>query len=136
LNNLLTAIMTKCAGSALSTAVSGRIFLDEATEGTEFPYVVFQVVANTPQDTFTDSIEDALIQFSLYSASSGATEITGIYAALKTLFDYCTLTITGSTHIEMVRQSLTTMVDDITTPAGTVGLKHWAVDYSIMFQTP
>jgi hypothetical protein len=135
-NNLLAAIMTRCAGSALAADVGNRIFLDEAPEGTEFPYVVFQIIASSPQDTFTDSIEDTLVQFSLFSATSGATEITGIYADLKTLFDYCILAITGSTHIEMVRQNLTTMVDDLTTPAGTVGLKHWAVEYSIMFQTP
>jgi hypothetical protein len=136
MNNLLQAIMTKCSGSALSAGVGGRIFLDVAPDGTELPYVVLEIAGSAPQDTFTDAIEGVLIRFSLFSASPGATEITGIYANMKALFDYCTMTITGSTHIEMVRQSLTTMVDDITTPAGTVGLKHWAVDYSIMFQTP
>ena len=136
MNNLLAAIITKCAGSAFSTAVGGRIFLDEAPDGTEFPYVVLRIVAGSPEDTFTESIEDVLIQFSLFSASSGAAEITGIHAALKALFDYCTLTITGSTHITMKRQGLFTMVDDITTPAGTASVKHWSVEYSIMFQTP
>jgi hypothetical protein len=33
----------------------------------------------------------------------------------------------------MVRQNLTTMVEDITTPS-TNPVKHWAVDYSIMVQ--
>jgi hypothetical protein len=131
-NNLLAGIMTKCAGSALSTAVGGRIFLDEAPEGSAYPYVVFKIVAGTPQDTFKDTIEDTLIQFSLFSISSGAAEITAMYAALKTLFDWQTLTITGNTCIWVMRESLTTMFDDITTPDGTVGLRHWAVDYSIV----
>jgi len=136
MNNLLQAIMTKCTGSALSTSVGGSIYLDEAPEGTAYPYIVFRIVAAPPRDTFTEAIEDTLIEFSLFSESPGAAEITGVYASLKALFDYCALTITGSTHIEMRRQNLTTMVDDITTPAGTSSLKHWAVEYSIVYQTP
>lgn len=134
MNNLLAAIMTKCTGSALSTDVGGRIFLDEAPEGSVFPYVVFRIVAGLPQDTFKSSIEDTLIQFSLFSTSAGAAEITDMYADLKTLFDWTALTITGGTCIWMMRQGFSTMFDDITTLAGTVGLRHWAVDYSIMVE--
>lgn len=134
MNNLLAAIMTKCAGSALSTAVGGRIFLDEAPEGTAFPYVVFRIVAGSPQDTFKDTIDDTLIQFSLFSISDGATEITTMYANLKTLFDWQALTITGNTCIWTMRQGLSTFFDDLTTTQGTVGVRHWAVDYSIMVQ--
>jgi hypothetical protein len=32
----------------------------------------------------------------------------------------------------MLRQGLVTMFDDITTPEGTSGVRHWAVDYAIM----
>ena len=134
MNNLLTAIMTKCTGSALSTAVGGRIFLDEAPEGSEFPYVVFSIISGTPQDTFSEKIEETLIQFSLYSISSGAAEITAMYAALKTLLDGQLLTITDNTCIWVMRQNLTTMIDEITTPSGTFGAKHWDAGYSIMGQ--
>lgn len=136
MNALLAAIMTKTTGSALSTAVGGRIYLDEAPHGAAFPYVVFRIVASRPEDTFTEAVEDTLLQFSLFSESAGATEITGIYANLTALFDRCALAITGSRHIEIRRQGLSTMVDDITTPSGTASLKHWAVDYAIAFQTP
>jgi hypothetical protein len=132
MNNLLAAIMTKCSGSALSTAVGGRIFEDEAPEGTEFPYVVISIVTDVPADTFKDSLEDITIQFSLYSTSKGLAEITGMFANLKMLFDNAVLTITSSYHILISRQNLTTMFDDITTPEGTVGLRHWAVDYWII----
>lgn len=132
MNNLLAAIMTKCSGSALSSDVGGRIFLDEAPEGSAFPYVVFKIIASTPQDTFKNSIEDTLIQFSLFSISDGAAEITDMYADLRSLFDWQALTITGNTCIWVMREGLATMFDDVTTPSGTVGLRHWAVDYSIM----
>jgi hypothetical protein len=134
LNNLLAAIMTKCAGSALSSDVGGRIFFDEAPDGSEFPYVVFRITSSSPQDTFSDSIEDTSIEFSLYSISESAAEITAIYADLMALFDWQAITITGGTCIWVVRQGLVTMFDDITTPEGTVGARHWAVDYSIMVQ--
>jgi hypothetical protein len=134
MQNLLAAIMTRCAGSALSTDVGGRIFFDEAPEGSEFPYVVFRIVASSPQDTFKDAIEDTLVQFSLFSISEGAAEITAMYADLMALFDWSAITVTGGTCIWVVRQGLMPMFDDITTPAGTVGVRHWAVEYSIMVQ--
>ena len=134
MQNLLAAIMTRCSGSALSTDVGGRIFFDEAPEGSEFPYVVFRIVASAPQDTFKDAIEDTLVQFSLFSISEGAAEITAMYADLMALFDWSAITVTGGTCIWVVRQGLMPMLEDITTPAGTVGVRHWAVEYSIMVQ--
>ncbi len=135
MNNLLTAIMTKISGSAFSTDVGDRVYLDQAPDGCEFPYIVFFIISDVPANTFTESLEDILVQFSIFSASPGATEITTIYNDPKTLFDNCALIITGDTHISMIRQNLTTMVDDIVTSMGTVGVRHWAVDYSIMIQT-
>jgi len=135
MNNLLAAIMTKCSGSALSTDVGGRIYLDEAPARSTYPYVVFRIIAGAPQDTFKDLIEDTLIQFSLFSISEGAAEIADMYADLKTLFDWQVFTITGDTCIQVIRQGLATMFDNVTTPDGTVGVKHWAIDYSIMVQT-
>lgn len=134
MNYLLAAIMTKCAASALSTDVGGRIFLDEAPEGSTFPYVVFRIVAGAPQDTFKNKLDDTLVQFSIYSISKSAAEVSGIYADMMALFDWSALTVTGGTCIWMMRQGLITMFDDITTPAGTVGARHWAAEYSIMVQ--
>jgi hypothetical protein len=131
-NNLLQSIVSKCSGSELSTDVGGRIFFDEAPEGSEFPYVVFSIVTDAQADTFKSKLEDITIQFSLYSISKGLTEITGMLADLKALFDDAVLTITSNYHILISRQNLTTMFDNITTPDGTVGLRHWAVDYWII----
>ena len=137
LNNLLTALMThftEAPGGVHNDFydyIGGRLFLDRAPEGAEFPYVVFSIVADTPDNTFTDALDDVLIQFSLYSTSSSATEMTTMYNDLKSLFDDCTFTLSPGTLLSMERVNLTTMVDDITTPSGTVGLKHWAVDYNV-----
>ena len=134
MNNLFTAIMTKTVSSNLSSDVGGRIYLDEAPQEAEYPYIIFFVVSDVPNDTFTESLDDIAIQFSLFSESQGAGEITGIYNDLIALFDNCDLSITGYSHIWMVRQNLTTMVEDITTASGLSRVKHWAVDYSIMVE--
>lgn len=134
MNNLLTAITSKITTgpSALYSDVNGRVYLDQAPPVPEFPYITFFIVSNVPQKTYTEDFEDILIQFSLFSNSEGAAEITDMYADLKALFDECALTITGSAHIWMKRSNLTTMVEEITTASGTFGVKHWAVDYEIM----
>lgn len=128
---LLTAIFGKTAGSALSTTVGGRIYLDQAPAGTEFPYVVFFIVSATPDRTFTERYTDTLIQFSLFSSSESAVEITTMYSNLQSLFDECALTVTGSTLVWMREQNLTTMVDDITTANGTSSVRHYAVDFEV-----
>jgi len=131
--NLISAIKTKLSGSALYNDVGGRVFLDEADQGAEFPYIVFFIVSGVPEKTFTEDMENVLLQFSLFSAlSAGDAIMTTMYADLKALFDECSLSITGSTLIWMRRQNLTTMVEaDITLPDGSNGVRHWAVDYEV-----
>jgi hypothetical protein len=132
LNNLLHAIMDKVTGSALSTDVGGRVYLDQAPDGAEFPYVVFFIVSGVPDRTFTEHYTDTLIQCSLFSASSSATEVTTIYADLIALLDECALTIAGSALVWMKETNLSTMVDDITVADATQAVKHWAVDFAVL----
>lgn len=131
MNNLLTAIYGKLAGSTLTTAIGGRMYLDQAPDKPTFPYVVFFIVSSVPEKTFTEDLSETLIQFSIYSASSSATEISAIYAALKTLYDECSLTITGSSLVWMKETNLVTMTEDMTTTTGTTTIKHWAVDFEV-----
>jgi len=131
MNNLLTAIKTKLTGSALSTAVGGRVYLDRAIPGAAFPYVVYFVVSAVPERTFTEHYTDTLIQFSIFSSSPGAAEITTIYNALVALFDECALAITGSTLVWMREVNLRTSVEDITTPSGVQTVKQWDVDFEL-----
>jgi hypothetical protein len=131
MQNLLTAIYGKTSG------LSFPCYLDQAPQGTEFPYCVFFVVSGVPEKTFSEHYTNTLIQFSLFSASSGATEITTMYKDLKALFDECSLTIppTGTatdTLIWMREANLTTMMDEITVADATTQVRHWACDYEIM----
>lgn len=107
------------------------MYLDQAPDKPTFPYVVFFIVSSVPEKTFTEDLSETLIQFSIYSASSSATEISAIYAALKTLYDECSLTITGSSLVWMKETNLVTMTEDMTTTTGTTTIKHWAVDFEV-----
>ena len=135
MKNLLTGIMTKTAGSTLSTAVGGRIYFEPAPPGAEFPYVVVDIIYSSPDDPFSGSIESTLIQFSIYSEAGSAVEIADIYTALKALFKDCELTITGGTNIAFEQVNLVTMNDEITTPNGVSIVRHWAVDYSVIVES-
>jgi len=139
MNNLLQAIYGEFTDSALSSDVSGRIFLDQAPDGAEFPDVVFLIVSGIPDDVFAKKGRSILIQFSLFSASAGATEITDMYNDLHDLLDDKSLTIppTGTvtdTLIWMHETNLVTMTEDITVADATQTVKHWAVDFEVVTQ--
>lgn len=126
MNNLLPAIKTLLTGSALSTDVGARMYLDQAPDGAALPYVVYSIVSSVPQDTFAEKLDETLVQFSLFSETAGAAEITDMYSDLRTLFDDATLTITGNTHIWCAFRNLVTMYES--------GVRHWAADYSILME--
>jgi len=132
MNNLLTSLASKITGAALNTDVGGRIYLDRAPDNCEFPYVVYSIVSAVPEKTFTEHYTNTLIQFSLFSSSSGATGIATMYNDLKSLFDECSLTITGNSLVWMREQNLTTMIDEVTTVDGLQKVKHWAVDFEVL----
>jgi len=139
MNNLLTAITTKITTgpSALSSDVGGRVFLDEYPSDEmppTFPYIIFFVVSAVPENVFNKAGESIIIQFSLFSASEGAAEITDMYADLKALFDDAQLTVTSSTMIIMRRENLVTTMKDVTVNNAAQIVRHWEVDYSIELQ--
>ena len=136
MNNLLSAIVTKSIGSSFYNDVGGRMYLDQAPDGCEYPYCVFFVVSRVPDNAFSIKGQSVLIQFSLFSSSSGATEITGMYNDLNSLFDECSLTITSNTLVWIREVNLTTMVDEITTADASTSVKHWAVDFEITTTKP
>lgn len=139
MKNLLKSIFAKASSSSLSTYVGGRIYEGYATDNATLPYVVVSIISDVPEDVFTKDGEDILIQFSLFSASSSVAEIADMYEHLKALFDDCSFKIppTGSetdTLVWMKRENLTTIMDEHTTPQGTVGVRAWHVDYTVLTQ--
>jgi hypothetical protein len=135
LKNLTTAIFGKCVeGTDLHADIGGRLFKGRAPEGTEYPYVVFMLISDVPENTFSEDLDDVVIQFSLFSLVSSSAEVEDMFTHLKAIYDDCSLTISGSSLIWMKRQVAQLMAEEHTTPSGTVEAWHYAVDYSILLE--
>jgi len=136
MNNLITSLMTKITTgpSSLYNDVGGRVYLDQAPDDAVFPYVVFLIVVDTPDNVFGKLGEEVALQFSLFSSSSSVTEISTMYADLKALFDDVKLTVTSNTMFIMKRERLVTFMEEIVTESGTQRVKVWNVDYTTYLQ--
>lgn len=135
MKNLTTALFNKFTGSAFSTSVGGRLYKTRVPQNPTFPYAVYYVVSDAPQDTFTDHIEDVLIQFSVFSTASSSSEIEDILTNLKALYDNCLLSITGNTCVQMERTGgggLTDVPADV--EEGTGAYFQCDVDYEVIMQ--
>ena len=130
--NLSKAIWGKLAASNLSAHIANRLFKGRAPEGSDYPYIVYLIVTNEPEKTFTEDFEHTTIQFSLFSILSSSTEVENMYTDLKTLYDECAMAITGSTLIWMKRVNASLMIEDHTVKAGVIQVWHYAVDYTVM----
>jgi len=131
--NLKKAIYSKLSDSLLTADIGGRFFDTQAPEGAEYPYVVYLIVSDGPDNVFGGYYEDVLIQFSLFSKTENdTTEIETMFGHLKTLFDECSFNITDQTLIWMRRENATLMAethDALIT--GTIQVWHYAVDYIV-----
>ena len=142
MKSLTTAIFGKMTSTtALYSDIGGRLYKGKAPASAEYPYIVFQIVSDVPEKTFSEDFEDILIQFSLFSSASSSSDVENMFAHLKELYDECALTITAVSHdiaatlVWMKRENATLMVEENTTPSGTQEVWHYAVDYSVMIQT-
>lgn len=133
MKNLTTAIFGKMgSGTDLYADVSGRLYKGRAPEGADYPYVVYFVVSDVPEYPGTKTLERVRIQFSLYSSNASSGEVEDMLTHLRSLYDDCSLTITSNTLIYFIRENLATMKEDHTTPAGTIGVWHYAQEYDVM----
>ena len=138
MKNFTTALYlhatTDTVGSGFMSSIGSRFYEDEAPLDAEFPYAVYSMPANVKDWQFTERFRDILLQISIFSITSGSTEIKDIYAKLLTLYDECTFSITGSTLKWFWFNNLTTMKEEFTTPTGTHSGRHYAVDFDIYLE--
>lgn len=101
---LFLGIYTKFSNdAALSGAVTGMYFI-EAPQGSVYPYIVYHKITGTPDWTFSEDMENVIIQFNIFDDHSSSTTINDIYTKLTALFDWCSLTITNWDSIYMKRE--------------------------------
>lgn len=84
--------------------VAGRMYYEEAVQDPIFPYCVFRFFDQMYDFEFVEQFENTAIQFDVFSKTTSADEVDDAIADLKTMFDYCTLSIVGYVHLKMERQ--------------------------------
>jgi len=84
----------------------GRLYRGQAPEGAGFPYIVMILISGTDQRMFTDDVEDARIQFSVFGEFGGDARPTmAIYESLHKIFQDAILAYAdGSLHVRVRRE--------------------------------
>ena len=100
INQLKTGIYNKAttAGS-FNTGIGGRFYFEEAPQGAMFPFCSFHFITQTHSIDSATSFEYPVVQFNLYSKTSGSTEIGNLEQYLRDSFDYASLTVTGYSNV-------------------------------------
>lgn len=109
--------------------VSGRFYLEHAPQDVDWPYIVYNLVNDANDWTFSENYEDCAIQFNLFSEAASADEVGDMFTHLKTCFDDCALTVAAYTHLYMQRGELASLRWD-------PDAKHWhyVIEYNILIQ--
>jgi len=123
---LFTGLWNKYNGNAaLKAAVSG-MYLTQAPQGTEYPYIVYHKISGVPDHTYTEDMENVIIQFNIFDNNNSSTTINDIYTKLTALYDWCSLTVTGWNSIYMKRE-----IDNLTKDNG---VWNYFVQYRLEIQ--
>ena len=101
---LFTGLWNKYNGNAALKAVVSGLYLTEAPQGTTYPYIVYSLVSNVADWTYTENMENSLIQFSIFDDHNSSATILDIFEKLKTCFDWTVLTVAGYNSIYCKRE--------------------------------
>jgi len=114
-------------GSDIYAALGGRLYLSEAPQTAAMPYCVYDLISAEPEYHFGFRHETATIQFAIYTDDGSATNALTYGGYLKTLYDNCSLTITGYTHIDFNREQSDRLIRNSETMTW-----QWSCDYEVL----
>lgn len=117
MNALFTAIYNKFDGDAtLKAALTGGMWNTKVPTSRTDPYAVYNLMSNIPNGTFTEDIEEFVYQFNIFlrgpEDGKSAADVTAIYEQLIAVYDDCSLTVTGYTHVHTTREFSTLLYVD------------------------
>ena len=100
--------ITKVEGSYVDfyDDIGGRLYYEKAPSDVTEPYAVFSFISGKKMywfaETTPDVGNDELVQFMIYDKKdNGLSAIEGYVVNMHSLYDFCDLTITGYTLMEM-----------------------------------
>ena len=133
MNSLFQAIYNRFSattGSGFYNDVSGRMYHNNAPQEATFPYCVYFSVDDDNELDFSDEREDFLLQFNIYSQNSSALQAGTMLESLKTMFDNCSLTVTGWNHLQCLRDRIYPNNDFSQVPP----VQGYSVEYNILLE--
>ena len=101
---LFQGIWNKFNGNAALKAAVTNMYFSEAIQTAIMPYIVYFEISNVPDWTYTEDMENFLIQFSIYDSNSSSVNILSIFEKLKTCYDWVTLVVEGYNFIYLKRE--------------------------------
>ena len=123
---LFTGLYAKYNGNAALKAVVSGMYFTEAPQGTAYPYIVYHKISGVADYTYTEDMENVIIQFNIFDDHNSSTTINDIYTKLTALFDWCSLTVVGWNSIYMKRE-----LDNLTKDNG---IWNYMVSYRLEIQ--
>jgi len=123
---LFQGLWNKYNGNAALKAVVSGMYLTEAPQGTVYPYITYHKISGVADYTYTEDMENVIIQFNIYDDHNSSTTINDIYTKLTALYDWCSLTVAGWNTIYMKRE-----LDNLTKDNG---IWNYFVQYRLEIQ--
>ena len=123
---LFTGLWNKYNSNAALKAVVSGMYFTEAPQGTAYPYIVYHKISGVADYTYTEDMENVIIQFNIFDDHNSSTTINDIYTKLTALFDWCSLTVVGWNSIYMKRE-----LDNLTKENG---IWNYMVGYRLEIQ--
>ena len=102
--DLFNAIYDYYTTTPLASSLE-NLYNTEAPEDVEFPYGVFTLLSDVSDWTFTEEMENCLIQFNLFSKTVDTEEICTLFDLLITAFDFVDLDIDNYVCISATREN-------------------------------
>ena len=127
LKYLYKAIMDKYNASDLPDLITGLYLRNVPQDLTSMPYIVMMMVSNVPIETFNRTFYTTLMQFSIFSASTGIEELDDVKDIFNFTFDWCNLTIAHASFISCQKVN-EVMLEDI-------DCFQYVMDYEIMWES-
>jgi hypothetical protein len=136
--NFYTGLMTyfnAAPHNAFYTDIGGRLY-DSYDQGkSTTPCAVYQQISARQADTFTETMDEILLQFTIFSTNSSSSEIRTAMVDLKALFDNCTFAVTGATIVEFTRLGEGSLIPESrTTVEGLQREWSYDVEYNILLR--
>lgn len=102
MKELQEAIVTTFSTSQLYTD-GVRLYFARAPESVTYPYIVFHLITDVMESTFSSEFEDFTVQFSCFSDKNSSTEVNNLFTGIKTIYDDCKVSVSGYDLISFVR---------------------------------